>query len=154
MIEDWFSYGTFSFTASHNYWAILNWAWFEKGEWPSMPDEFMTDEYDKVQRKWIKVLRSKGTYIEEPLTKRLIKAEGSFVKPAIIKAEIVRRLKRTGIDGRMLIKDIQLGLSMDELEPESKDSLKFISGWRYKRMPYSQWKKQQKYRRGYGNKMR
>ncbi len=87
-----------------------------------------------------------STYIDSPLSKRAAKGEASFVKPVIIAAEIEYRLRRTGVDGKLLVAEVQGGKTF-ELSKESQDALMYIKGWRRKRLTYQNWKKQRVYRK-------
>ena len=72
--------------------------------------------------------------------------EARFIKPAIIAAEVEWRLKRTGIEGKLLVSEIRQGLMLEELQPESRNALNYISGWDRRRQSYQVWKKQRTYR--------
>ena len=137
MIDEWYSYGVFGHTEDQTLWALQNWEFFEEGVWPPEPNEYLTDEYSG--KKWVKVFKKKSTAIDAPIQKRQIKTSASFTKPKEIAAEISQRLRKTGVDGKLLVAEVQGGKTF-ELSKESQDALMYIKGWRRKRTPYNQWK--------------
>lgn len=77
------------------------------------------------------------------------KTEAYFTKAVEIAAEIDWRLKRTGIAGTQLVEEIEdMGEYLDYLKLHSlaRDALNYINGNDRKRLNYSAWKKQRKYR--------
>lgn len=146
VIERWYSYGVFRFTREQIIWALQHKISFDNGEWPPCIGEFITDKYDKEQRKWVEVIKEASTYTEAPIGKRQIKCEAYFAKPAIIIAEIEERLKTTHEAGEALIDEINAGITdIDSLSRPARRALNYISGWRRRKLSYSLWKAQQKY---------
>ena len=152
MTEEWYSYGMFRFTREQVAW-ILSYKDYirETGDWPPMPDEFMTDAFVKEGKKrgeWIKVLRKKSTFIDAPITKRQIMNRAYFANPMTILAEIGTRLLKTGKDGRDLYRQIKNGVEDYEmLVEDAQDALDYISGWVRRSQIYREWKRQRNYRR-------
>jgi len=65
-----------------------------------------------------------------------------FVKSVDILAEVNYRLKRTGVNGKLLRAEVLADL---ELSQESKDALMYVKGkWR-KRMSYQRWLRDRRY---------
>jgi hypothetical protein len=81
---------------------------------------------------------------EEPKANRL-NQEGNFVKPAIIIAEVEKRLETCGTSGKLLVAQCQAGKTLEELDDEAWEVLMYVKGWRRKKMSFSAWKKQKKY---------
>lgn len=147
MMDYWYSYAVFRHTRQQNYWAIENRTFFDDGEWPpifsSPKGEFITDEYDKQEKKWVEVVKQVSTYIEVPIGKRQVKHEAYFVNPALVIAEIETRLETTGEAGEALLDEIGTGISMDGLSGPALRALKYISdisGMRRRRQTYAQWR--------------
>ena len=67
-----------------------------------------------------------------------------FERPCQVYAELDYRIKKTGVDGKLLVRQIQ----HEELylEPEAKSALNYICGYERKRMKYRDWKRQRRYR--------
>ncbi len=117
--SDWFGYATFRFTKEQVVWAIQHLKELEVGEWPKEPSESgYTNGLPGVSR---------------------VRREGAFVKPAIIYAELTARLERTGVDGKLLVAELQGGKRYEELAYESHQSLNYCSGWRRKVTLYQDW---------------
>lgn len=78
----------------------------------------------------------------DPKIKTRYRSEAYFAKPMEILAEVNYRVKRAGVNGKLLRAEVVAGL---ELSAESRDALMYCKGkWR-KRMSFSAWKKQRKY---------
>lgn len=146
MAEYWFSFSVFRHTRQQNFWAIQNRTFFNDGQWPPMSGEFFTDEYDKQQKKWVEVVKMASTYIEAPISKRQVRCEAYFVKPALVIAEIETRLQTTGEAGEALLDEIGTGISLDGLSGPALRVLNYISGIRRRRRSYAQWRADLKYR--------
>lgn len=119
--KEWWNYRAIVFTKEQCFWVIENLAIFKEGRWPPNPLSYDTGYTEGIQ-------------------KRRIKHEGYFTKPVEIAAEISVRLKRTGIEGKLLVSEIQAGVTREFLQPESNRALNYIAGFKRKRQSYSQWK--------------
>ena len=98
-----------------------------EGIWPPNPQGSGYTETLNVQRS-----RSRHAYFETPCQ---------------IAGEVEWRLKRTGIEGKLLVSEIRQGLMLEELQPESRNALNYISGkWRRK-TPYRVWLAKKRYRK-------
>ena len=64
----------------------------------------------------------------------------------LITGEVRARLKLTKIEGKLLVAEVQGGKCLEELQPESRRALNFVSGFRRRHQSYQSWKKQRKYR--------
>ena len=72
-------------------------------------------------------------------------SEAYYVKPVGIVAEVEYRLNRCGKDGIILRLEAEKGIAIADLKMESKDALRYVRGWRQKRMIYDNWLKQRRY---------
>ena len=126
--KKWWNYSEIRFTAEEVLWILENMELLRGGEWP--PEH-----------------KNSG-YIDASFGEKRIKSEAGFVKPVIIISEIEVRLDRTGVDGKLLLAEAKLGVDIALLSYEAKRALKYISGWRRKRMSYQNWVSQSKYRKG------
>jgi len=61
----------------------------------------------------------------------------------MLAAEIDARLRRCGIEGKLLEYEVRLEM---ELSPTSWKALNYVSGWRRKTMSYSEWKSHSRYK--------
>ena len=118
--------------------------------------------YDFSQIRWcpyqiVWILQFKETLLEgrwpeDPhgadnnTSSRTIKTEASFVKPEIIIGELEERLKRCGTQAELLITQVEDGRTLSNLSPGAREVLMYVKGFRRKRMSFSAWKKQRKYR--------
>lgn len=77
-----------------------------------------------------------------------VRTEAYYVKPEEIAGDIEWRLKRTGIAGTQLVEEIEAMEDLDyqKLHSLARDALNYISGWSRKRLSYSAWLKQRRYR--------
>ncbi len=122
---DWFFPSEIRFCRLQMLWLIEYLKLMGGGTWPPNP-------------------RGSG-YVDIPINIRHGKSGAYFVTPAGIAGEVGARLKSTGVEGVLLVAEVRVGLTLDELSPESRMVLNYISGWRYRRMSYSRWKADRKY---------
>ncbi len=115
--KDWYSFSEIRFTLPQVRWLLEpeRLKMLREGRWPPEP-------------------RNSG-YIGGSSFQ--LRAEGKFIRPAVIAAELDWRLKQTKTDGKLLQAQIEAG--HDYLEPEAYCALKYCSGWRRKATPYRQW---------------
>ncbi len=142
MIDEWYSYGSFRHTKEETLWALRNWEFFEDGVWPPEPPEYITDEYSKEEKKWIKVFKKKSSAVDAPISKRVVKTDASFTKAKNIAGEISLRLERTG-NGGLLIAEVKAEYIV--LSDEAELILRYIQGWRCKKDSYIDWKRKRLY---------
>jgi len=95
------------------------------GNWPDNPDS--------------------SSYVD-PKIKTGYGSEAYFVKAVITLGEVNARLARTGIEGKLLVAEVRAGVTLQELQPESRTALMYVKGNITKRQSYSDWKKQEKFR--------
>jgi len=133
-----YSYKEFTFTLEQVKWALANLSTLKNGEWPREPT-------GSGYQDW--AFKSKGT-----------KTEASFVKPALIAAEIEIRLENAGQDGAMCKMEYIYGedegsiarhwhLPVWVIQRRIDRALNYCCGWKRKKMRYSGWSKQKDYRR-------
>lgn len=122
-MDEWWNYNEIRFTREQILWLLKYADLLREGKW---------------------IPESMG-HFDFQIGKRRVKTEASFVKPALIIAEIDFRLARAGEDGQTLQEEIESGLDdYDFLSTVAKSALNYIKGWR-RRRPYSQWKADRKY---------
>jgi hypothetical protein len=124
--DEWYSYKEFNFTRPQTYWAIQNLSTLEQGEWPSEPVE--------------------TGYTESPIGITSVRAEGNFVKPAIIASEIDVRLKGCGIAGELLLVEAKHDTEMYYLTSTSRLALNYCSGWKRRKESFSKFRATRVYR--------
>ncbi len=129
MIDEFYSYGQFTFKRDEVLWALRNADLFREGKWP--PQNIASGYTDPG-------IRRKG-----------VKREPAFVKPAVIIAEVDWRLERAGVDGKLLLAEVQAGY--ERFSDEAWSALNYISGWNRKEDTYPAWKAKRKYRIKGGN---
>lgn len=124
--KEWYSYTEIRFCPFQILWMI---EYCESDKWPPNPE---------------------GSNYTDPGIRTGYASEGYFVKPAGIRGEVEARLKRCGVDGKLLKAEVLAGL---ELSPESKSALHYCKGWRRKAISYQRWKGQCRYRSNLSIKM-
>ena len=75
---------------------------------------------------------------------RRVANEGYFVKPAVIIAEVEKRLETTGKDGKLLVSECKRGVALEDLDNETWEVLMYVKGWWRKKMDfgsYQRWKR-------------
>jgi hypothetical protein len=65
----------------------------------------------------------------------------------VITAELIKRLEATGKDGRLLLFESRCKDNYGEFSQDARNALNYVAGWKRKRLKYSDWLKQRKYRR-------
>ena len=73
--------------------------------------------------------------------------EARFVKSALVIGELEARLKTTGKAGKRLREVLSNGSDIADLDRELYDVLMYVKGNKYKRLSFSAWKKQRRYRK-------
>ena len=104
-------------------------------------ENFLALERDNLIIKRYEWLPDPTTFIPDEViyaTKRVSK-EAYFCKPMELVAEIQSRLNRCGRRGTLLVASIMGGLALEHLPNEAWLTLLYISGWRRKRISFSQW---------------
>jgi len=71
-----------------------------------------------------------------------IKAEGYFVRPEIIIAELRDRLRTTPNQGELLITQVEDGRVLGNLSPGAYEILMYVKGSRRKRIPFNRWRRE------------
>lgn len=123
LVEDYYSPHDITFSRDQVYWLL---SWLEllrEGRWPP----------------------NFTGYSQAPLTQHSRNLHAPFEIPVQYASEIDSRLERTGVDGKLLLAEIQLGKTIVELQPESRRALNYCSGYRRRRMDYRTWCRQRRY---------
>ena len=123
MVE-WYSYGEFSFRRCEVLWALHYAEEFRDGKWPCQ--------------------NIISGYTDPGIRTQRVKKEPAFVKPAIVMAETDARLEKTGVDGKLLLAEVEAEYEL--FSDEAWMALNYVSGWKRKRQLYVDFKKQTKYR--------
>ena len=114
---EYYDWGDIRFCRNQVLWIIIHRDTLLNGEWVKRPEGWA----DKVQK-------TRGH-------------EAPFEKPEQIIAEVEARLERTGRRGKELtISQVQLYQDYEELSPEVKDIINYISGFYRREKTYDQWK--------------
>lgn len=125
-MEDWYSPSKINYCREHNIFIILNLEDMRAGRYP--PEHKESGYSGK--------------------TKGGISKHAYFEASCMIGAEVYRRLKITGMDGKLLKAQVQGGIiDYELLEPESQMALDYISLWDFRKRPrpYSLWKAKRYY---------
>ena len=138
---------------------IENLGLLRDGTYPPEPDIYLTEVMVREGKKrvYIEIEQKESSYIDPRIKKKVINRHAPFEDSAMIAAEVDLRLDRTGIDGKLLVAEVKAGyiLSGDEAKmsgytlfsPEARMALNYVSGKGRKRTPYTDWKKQRRYRK-------
>ncbi len=127
MIVEWYAPKDINFSRENMMWLIRSLGELLDGDWPASP--------------W------GSSYTDIPSIGGGSK-EARFVKPCQFAAEVEVRLRRTGLEGKLLMAELNGGdVPYEQLSKESRDALNYISGWRRRKQSYREFKKQREYRR-------
>jgi len=128
IMEEFYTYGEFHFTRGQVIWAIRNLDELSFGTWPTNPEG--------------------SNYTELPGVKKQ-GGEASFVRACGIAAEIEGRLEKTGVDGKLLVAELNgawRAPMFEDLQWESQMALNYVSGWKPKKDIYSSYKAKRQWR--------
>lgn len=115
------------------------------GDWPPEPaGEYLTDKYDRHEKRWVDWITCGGLTDELP-GKPPLKQDASFCRAAEIYGEVMRRIETAGKDGKLLLAQLRAGY--EALDEEAEYALAYASGYRRKIMGYVEWRGQRR-RRG------
>lgn len=132
--RDWWPPNQIIFSVRQVIWLLINWTTLRDGCWPL--DSKATGYEDGTMACVIKMGRSRRRGQRAP-----------FELPCQVYAELSGRLDQTGVDGKLLLAEVQAGVvDMESLQYESKRALKYLLGRDKKALSYSQWKAQRAYR--------
>ena len=123
MLDEYYSYSEFTFKRDQILWALRYAELMIDGKWP--PEPLNTGYTDPG-------IRRKG-----------VKREPEFVKPAVIIAEIDKRIELTNLEGKLLMAEVDA--DYERFSDEAWMALNFITGWKRKK-DYVNWKKQRRSR--------
>ena len=125
-MTDWWVPREIIFNREQVMWIIEHLDMMVEGNWPANPQG--------------------SVYTMAPNIRQSGRKKAYFETPCQIAAEVEYRLNKTGVEGKLLVSEIKQGLYWEELQPESKRALNYISGWRRRRQKYGAWVKQRRYR--------
>ncbi len=140
MVKDYYSPKDINFSREQVLWLIEHRHMLREGRWPP---EHVETGYSGFSGK------AKGH--SAPFeTSVVCIAEVDDRLDQVTRMEIVTkmedRLTAAGVEGKLLIAEIDLGKGLWDLSYEARTILNFISGWAQKRMSLSAWRKQYRYR--------
>jgi len=139
-MTEWYSPGKIRFQRDEMIWMTENLPLLEEGIWPREPSESGYTETANVQksRSHKAPFETAAQYFAEVTARMFPKDEnGKIIQPALHAA------------CNVLVWEVQHGLNDYELlSPTAKTALNYISGWDRRKMSYSKWKRQRRYRGG------
>ena len=119
--ETWFPPGAICYCRPQVLFYLENCEDIRAGSWPKEPDG--------------------STYTDPSIRSKAVKIPALHAEQ--FAAEMDARIKMCGIEGKLLELEV---LTERELSDTSWKALNFISGWRRRKLSYSQWKKESKYK--------
>ena len=111
--EEWWHFGEIKWCPFQCLWLLANKALLWSGQWPP--------EFREVE----------GS--------RQVSTEGNFVRPTVVIAELMARLDRTGVQGEMLMSQVEDGRSFHTLSSGAKEALMYVKGFRRKHIGCRRW---------------
>ena len=69
-----------------------------------------------------------------------------FETPVQVCAELSARLEATGLEGKLLMSEVQAGISRQFMQHESLRALRYMRGSKRKELDYLTWNRQRRYR--------
>ncbi|MCJ7791876.1 MAG: hypothetical protein MUP49_05670, partial [Dehalococcoidia bacterium] len=112
---DWYSPSWIRYCRMQVLWYLVNCESIREGKWPPEPEG--------------------SSYTDPAIRGQSIRVPSRNAEQ--LAAEIDTRLRRCGIEGKLLEYEVRLEM---ELSPTSWKVLNYICGWRRKTMSYSEWK--------------
>lgn len=126
MVDVWYSPGEIVFNREQMLWLLEHLDVIRAGRWPANPE---------------------GSSYVDPIVHVQARRKAPFETPAQIYGEVSDRLEATGQAGEELLHQVQSGLNdVELLSPFARSALNYMSGWPRRRMCYSDWVRQRKYR--------
>ncbi|KKL76920.1 hypothetical protein LCGC14_2040090 [marine sediment metagenome] len=141
--KDWYSERDLVYCPHQIIWVLKHLSELKTGSWPERP---LTEEQERNYLPCTgNVPTMGGSY-----------GNASFECAICVAADVESRLDRTSWDGDVLRTSCQgyndvaelaykMGSTVDIVERAMKNALRYVRGWRVKRVPYSEWKAQRKY---------
>lgn len=71
---------------------------------------------------------------------RQFSSEARFARPVLIIAEVMQRLESCGLQGELLLSQVEAGRTYHTLSQGAKAALKYCSGFKRKQRPFSKWR--------------
>ena len=121
---EYYHYGQIRFCPFQCLWIIANSGILEGGDWPKDPDN-----------------------LDSNSGQRNLKAEARFTRPVIILAEVTYRLGRAGIQGKLLVAQVEAGREFDDLDRDARDALMYVKGFKRKRDSFMDWRRKGEWKR-------
>lgn len=126
MNDEWYSPGQITFRREEMIFLIQSLPMLKEGYWPPNP--------------------LGSGYTEAPLSKKVRHHKAYFEIPEQFAYECEFRLEKTKSDGKILYWQLQAGINdYEDLEPDAKTALNYISGWRRRTSSYPIWKAKRRY---------
>lgn len=116
--KEWYSYAEIRWCPHQCLWALANRRTLESGRWVEKPERVEVGARGKGQKP----------------------GEGYFVKAVVILGEVMARLQTTGEDGAGLLKEVDQGRDITTLSRAAFEVLRYISGYRRKKLAYGAWR--------------
>lgn len=133
-MRDWYAPRDIFFSPEQVFWLIENRGILGEGTWPP---ECIETGYSGQNGK----TAGHSAPFETPVIHHAeVEARMDMV------TELETRLTAASIDGKLLVAEIDAGKALSELSYESRTVLNYISGWKRKRMYFSDWRKKYRYR--------
>ena len=139
MIEVFYKPSEIYFSREQVCWLIENRGMLLEGKWP--PEHVETGYTGQNSKS-----RGHSAPFETPLVHI-----AEVTDRLDIRVELECRLTAARVDGKLLIAEIDAGKAIPELSYEARTVLSYISGWKRKKMDYSSYRKQWRYRHKYDN---
>ena len=140
--REWFSIADIQYCRNQVIWIIDNLL------------DYADDHYVTVPDAWPLEPKGETGYNDTPV-QHSIPDSASFERFRQVTAEVLHRLERTGMDGRVLLQEVKRAELTragngyaQQYSYEAWQALNYTSGWKRKRMSYSEWKKKRKWRGG------
>jgi hypothetical protein len=98
--------------------------------------DYFEDKY--VSMGWPEEDKGETGYNDTPVQHSQPSTAG-FTRPIQEIAEVIKRLERTGKDGRLLLFESRSRDTVEELSQDARNALNYCAGWKRKHRSYRQW---------------
>lgn len=123
--KEWYTYPEIRYCPYQVIWIIDKATTLRLGNWPLCPE---------------------GSSYIDPGIVTGYSSEAYYAKAIRVIADVSSRVSRTDVDGLLLWEQAENGKTIKMMYHQSRRALMYVKGWRAKRLSYSNWQKQSKYR--------
>ena len=140
--KTWYSQRDIQYCPKQNIWLMSKLIDYYDGHFMVIKDIWPLEKYNEDGE--LIITEKETGYIDLTNVQVSPSSHAPYEKIRQICGELNYRLKRTGMEGRLLLLEVKNNRL--ELSEEASHALSYVNGWRRKRLDYNSWVKQRRYR--------